>query len=294
MKTRLILIALAVWSTGSILADSVLDWNAIAANTIFAANRAAGSATLDFAVVQAAVHDAVQAYQKRFEPYAIDISGAGGSMDAAVAKATRDVLVNRFPAQAGTVDTAYNNYFTAQGLALNDPGVSVGAHAAAAIITLRTGDGSFNNAFPPIFGANAPGVWRPTTSYKPAFPPPSGLPMATPWMPDVTPFTILSGDQFRPGPPPALNSTQYRKEYDEVKALGRDTGSTRTPNQTEQALFWSDTSLRNGTVPFVPFPRITCQTAVTEHAFSHWHFSHRLTRSSVFGTPSAITCSGGR
>jgi hypothetical protein len=65
---------------------------------------------LDFAVVQAAVHDAVQAYDQRFEPYATEIQDASGSPVAAVAKATRDVLVNRFPAQDAAVHAFYVAY----------------------------------------------------------------------------------------------------------------------------------------------------------------------------------------
>jgi hypothetical protein len=85
-------------------ADAVLDWSAIASTTIVAGGRPGPSSVIDFAVVQAAVHDAVQAYDKTFAPYAVEILGATGSPAAAVAKATRDILVNRFPAQAATVD----------------------------------------------------------------------------------------------------------------------------------------------------------------------------------------------
>src|SRR5215813_13203727 len=121
----------------SIRADVVLDWNQIAADTILAPGaRPAASGILDFAVVQATIHDAVQAYQKRFETYAIDISGATGSMDAAVATAAHDVLVNRFtsPAQVMALDNAYSTFLGAHGLTTSDPGVSVGQQVAAAMI----------------------------------------------------------------------------------------------------------------------------------------------------------------
>src|SRR6478609_1751130 len=126
-------IAMMLVGANTARAEAVMDWNAIAATTIFAAGRPGPSAVIDLAVVQAAVHDAVQAYDKTFEPYATDISGASGSPDAAVAKATHDILVNRFssPAQVAAVDAAYANYLAAHGLAADDPGVSVGAAAAA-------------------------------------------------------------------------------------------------------------------------------------------------------------------
>jgi hypothetical protein len=241
MKHQLLRMALAMILAGATAAraDAVLDWNAIAAQTIFAAGRPGPSVVIDLAVVQAAVHDAVQAYDKRFEPYATEISGASGSPAAAIAKATRDILVNRLPAQAGSVDTAYTNYLAANGLAADDPGVSVGAAAAAGMIALRTGDGAFPNPSPVFNGTNLVGMWRPTPSYLPG-PPASGASMAIPWLADVTPFVVLSGDQFVAPPPPLLGTSLYRKEYDEVKALGALIGSSRTPEQTQIAYFWAD------------------------------------------------------
>jgi hypothetical protein len=63
--------------------------------------------------------------------------------------------------------------------------------------------------------------------------------MAAPWLGSVKPFTLDSSSQLRPGPPPHLNSGRYAKEYDEVKALGALEGSTRTPEQTDLAYFYS-------------------------------------------------------
>src|SRR5689334_14703835 len=241
MKRQFLQMALAIVLAGATTAraDAVLDWNAIAAQTIFAAARPGPSSVIDLAVVQAAVHDAVQAYDKEFEPYATEISGASGSPAAAIAKATRDVLVNRFPAQAGSLQTAYTNYLVANGLATDDPGVSVGAAAAVGMIALRIGDGAFPNPAPVFNGTNLVGMWRPTPSFLPGAPL-SGASMAVPWLADVTPFVVLSGDQFAAPPPPSLGSGLYRKEYDEVKALGALFGSSRTPEQTQIAYFWAD------------------------------------------------------
>src|SRR5687768_8763966 len=112
MKHQLLRLALAVMLAGATTAraDAVLDWNTIASQTILAGPHPGATIILDFAIVQAAVHDAVQAYDKRYEPYATDIQGAAGSPVAAVAKAARDVLANRFPAQAATVHATYLAY----------------------------------------------------------------------------------------------------------------------------------------------------------------------------------------
>jgi hypothetical protein len=56
----------------------------------------------------------------------------------------------------------------------------------------------------------------------------------------VTPFAIPTSDFFRPNGPPAFESTKYAADYNEVKALGADDKSTRTPDQTKIALFWAD------------------------------------------------------
>jgi hypothetical protein len=216
----------------SVSADAVADWNAIAVQATVTAARPGPSGVLDVAMVQAAVYDAVQAIEKRYEPYYVEIPGASGSPEAAAAKAAHDVLVSRFPAQASSLDTTYQQYLLNHGLSESDPGVAVGATAAAGIIALRACDGSFPNPAPPPFtGGTAIGIWRPT--------PPGNLPMAAPWLSNVTPFTLTRPSQFRAGPPPALTSREYTRDYNEVKAMGSLNNSSRTPEQTELAQFWN-------------------------------------------------------
>ena len=107
------LVGMLTLATASVLsapaaADPISQLNAIASDTIFAGGRPAGAAPLlDFAMVHAAIHDAVQASEKRFEPYAAHIPHATGSRVAAAAAAARDVLVNRFPAQTANIDAKY-------------------------------------------------------------------------------------------------------------------------------------------------------------------------------------------
>jgi hypothetical protein len=103
------------------------------------------------AVVQAAVYDAVEAIGGKFKPYHVQIPGASGSPEAATAKAAHDVLVNIFPAQTASLDTAYRDYLAKKGLADNDPGVTVGQTAAAGILALRASDGRVPNPLPPPF-----------------------------------------------------------------------------------------------------------------------------------------------
>jgi hypothetical protein len=209
-------------------ADVVADWNRIAVQATLTAGRPGPSGVIDIAMVHAAVYDAVQAVEGRYEPYYVEIKGASGSPVAAAARAARDVLASRFPAQAGTFDSAYQQTLSAHGLSDSDPGVGAGARAAAGIIALRACDGSFPSpAPPPFFGGTGIGVWR------------SATPMAAQWLGDVTPFTMTRPSQFRADPPPALTSREYAKDYNEVKSLGSLSNSARTPAQTDLAHFWA-------------------------------------------------------
>jgi len=218
-------------------ADVVLDWNAIAIQTIGAAvpPRPGPSAILDVAVVHVAIHDAIQAFEGRFEPYVGSIPNATGSPIAAAATAAHDVLVARFPSQTGALDTLLSNYLNNLGL-LGDAGVAVGQQAAVGILNLRAGDGSFPSNPQVFVGGTEPGEWRPT--------PPAFAPMAAPWLGTVVPFTLKDSTQLAASPPPPhLRSGEYARDYDEVKALGSAGSTARTQAQTDLALFYTDNFL---------------------------------------------------
>src|SRR5215475_791761 len=238
MKTRLatltcLIVCICLSWAKPLCADVVSDWNAIAAQTTIPV-RPGPSAILDLAMVHAAMHDAIQAYQGRFESYSGPIPNATGSAIAAAARAAHDVLVARVPSQSAALDTLLDNYLSGLGLQ-GDAGLLIGQQAAANILNLRAGDGSFPSN-PEIFvGGTAPGEWRPT--------PPAFAPMATPWLGAVTPFTLNDATKFRSPPPPSLESGKYVHDYNEVKALGSINSTARTQAQTDLALFYSDNFL---------------------------------------------------
>lgn len=211
-------------------ADAVNDWNELAQQFI-AAGHPGPAGILDSAMVQAAVHDAVQAYDGRFEPYAAALGPGTGSPVAAVAAAARGVLAARLPTQAAAVDLEYLTYLSDRGLG-TDAGIAVGEQAAAAVLAARAGDGSFPVGFPNFTGGTAPGQWRPT--------PPAFQPMAAPWMGAVRPFTRDDTGGCQPAPVPALASPEYARHYNEVKTLGSATSARRTPAQTSLARFYSE------------------------------------------------------
>ena len=239
-RSFLAIFTLAIQPLETARADIVTDWNAVAEATLFAptAGRPGPVAFLDMAVVHAAVHDAVQAIDKRFHPYYVEIPAASGSPLAAAAKAAHDVLVDIVPAKSADLAAAYLASLALYDLAEDDPGVVVGQEAAAGILALRADDGRVPPLPWPIFVGPpnpGPGDWRPTL---PAF-----APMATPWLGSVPCFAINSGDQYRPKPPPPLNSKRYAQDYNEVKALGGAPGTgARTPEQTDLAYFYGGLS----------------------------------------------------
>src|SRR5687767_4237356 len=109
MKKCLIPFCALILCASTAWADVISDWNSeIGPRVAASMSRRGPSVVLDFAVVHLAMHDAVQAFERRYEPYCAAISSASGSPVAAASKAARDVLVGLFPAQIGTIDAKYS------------------------------------------------------------------------------------------------------------------------------------------------------------------------------------------
>ena len=241
-RVFIIVVSCLIWA-GPARADVVVDWNVFIAQAIATAGTARPSPAnvFDYAMVHLAMHDAIQAIEGRFQRYCAALPNGSGSPIAAAATAAHDVLVSLFPAQTGSLDPAYDTYLADRGLTGN-PGVLAGEQAAACIIALREGDGRYP-ANPEVFiGGTSPGEWRPTsfTGTPPVIP----VPMVTPWVATVTPFTLKDPAHFRASPPPPhLTSGKYAKDYNEVKALGSLASTARSPEQTDVAYFFSDNSV---------------------------------------------------
>src|SRR5262245_19519147 len=217
MLAVITILAILIFSPTQAQADAVSDWNQYAIQRIGAEVPAHPTPLvfIDMAMVQVAVYDAVQAIEKQYKPYHVQIPGASGSPSAAAAKAARDMLISLLPGQSMTISNDYNLYLSSHGILDTDPGIAVGATAAAGIIALRAHDGRNPPGQVPFVGGTALGQWRPTPSFQPG-PPASFSPMVAPWIAKVTPFALKSGDQFRAAPPPGLNSHEYTEAYNEV------------------------------------------------------------------------------
>jgi Tol biopolymer transport system component len=235
--------------------DAVIAWNENAGE----AARAACISPIDnplhesraYAMTHVAIHDALNAIDRRSQPYAFDGEARRrASPDAAVAAAARDVLVallSQIPAPfppacgAAGVASVEADYMVALG-AIPDGraktrGIEVGKSAAAAILALRAADGSNTPLGVPGYPQGAlPGVYR----FTPGFP----FAFAPGWA-DVTPFVLKDSSEFRPGPPDAVTGRKYAADFKEVKRLGGDgvtTPSARTAEQTEIARFWVESA----------------------------------------------------
>ena len=139
------------------------------------------------------------------------------------------MLLHYFPVQQAALDADYAAALAAipDGAAKSD-GIQVGQEAAAGIIALRQDDGygvDIGFVMPPP----APGVWQLPANQSPM----------TPWVAQMRPFMLESPDQFRPGPPLKLTSSEWTADYNEVKAMGAINSPYRSAEQTDVAKFWS-------------------------------------------------------
>jgi hypothetical protein len=205
-------------------ADVVTTWNARIV-TCVAAGRPGPTGVLDTALAHAAMHDAVQAIQGRFESYYyVNPAWLGvGSTEAAAAAAADGVLRGLY----GTTPTCLSGVTSPSVTYAGDPGLTVGAEAAHALLSQYRP--AFATSRDPFIGGTAPGEWRPTPGITAG---------ANVYMSETTPYTLLSPRQFRPEPPPPLKSERYAREYDEVKRLGSLNSTDRTAAQTDLARFW--------------------------------------------------------
>jgi hypothetical protein len=235
-------------------ANEVVQWNETTMKFVESNGQNAVVSTRTLAMVHGAVHDALNAINRKYDAYYFEgPADSAASPDAAVAAAAHTVLVgiaNSFgtPAQKGAaLALAEQAYVTSIARVTASParnqGVAVGRAAGAAMLALRKDDGATRDA--PYTPGMGPGKWRPHPNPVPANPPIANpdaargyLPSALPGWGNVTPFTLLSPSQFWLPGPPALTSATYARDYNEVKSVGGKVSTVRTADQTEIARFW--------------------------------------------------------
>jgi len=186
-------------------------------------------------IAQLAMFDAINAVlDGPYRPFASKpASLVGASPEAAAIRAAYIVALNEFPSKAATIESAYSaSIAVVSGSpdAIAD-GIAVGEAAAYGVLAARVGDHRNDPELEGYTPGSGPGAWSPT---PPAFANPQ-----TPFLRFVTPFGYDDPARFRPHAPPALDSRTYTAVYNESKDVGRATDTSRTPEQSATALFWS-------------------------------------------------------
>jgi hypothetical protein len=216
--------------------NPVLQWNRVLLVIVRTpgAQPATIHPTRSFAIMHAAIYDAVNSIDRTHKPYLVRLGGVpqSASQDAAAAVAAHDVLAALYPNFQAMLDAQLQQSLAPipEG-ADKAAGVSVGRKVAAQIPALRKNDGSVAKPIPFVFG-NAPGDYQST---PPNFP---KQPQFTHWS-HVTPFALERANQFRPGPPPPLTSDTYSDAFNEVKLLGIANATASTPDQALTGRFWN-------------------------------------------------------
>ncbi len=244
MKTLLFagttIAALAAANLAPVMAETtkpvsqVVQWN----RTLLVIVRTPGAQpatihpTRSFAIMHAAIYDAVNAIEGTHQPYLVRLGASHfASQEAAAAAAAHEVLVKLYPSSQATLDAQLQQALAQLPNRGKTDGIRIGNTVADRILALRNNDGSNAQPIPYVFG-NASGDYQST---PPNFP---KQPQFTHWS-RVTPFALESASQFRPGGPPRLIGDRYSDAFDQVKLLGIAGSTTATPDQALIGQFWN-------------------------------------------------------
>src|SRR5882757_4764018 len=222
--------SLAVAIPASARANVITDWDEKAVTVV--TPMASLSGTLPYmaqrmmGMVHAAMFDAVNSIEQRYRPYLVQLPAAPTtSKEVAAAAAAAAILATIDAKTAGDMKAALATYLAPlpDGASKSD-GIALGEAVAAKVLEARAND-----------GCDAPDAYRPRTS--PGIYVPTAITINSMW-PDMKPFAIAKGSQFRPKPPIALDSKEWATDYNELKDYGGQHSAKRTAQQTETARFW--------------------------------------------------------
>jgi hypothetical protein len=236
------LMAVSPLSATAAVSDPVLQWIGVMNDAVITAKSTPLVTTRVVALVSASVFDAVNGIHPAYQPLYVTPNARGyASQRAAAVQAAYVILKSIYSLQAGTLgaerDASIAAIAATESAKSVQAGVVWGQTVATSILALRSTDG-FTPPAPPFVGVlgietltAAVGVWRPTPTLN-AF-------GAGPQFATMTPWVLTRPSQFRLPPPLALNSPEYAADYNEVKTMGIYTGSSRSADQSELALFWA-------------------------------------------------------
>jgi hypothetical protein len=227
-RTPIAAAALLLSIASAARADVVTDWNVKTIETLAAEKAPLTLGSRNIAIVHAAVFDAVNAVTREHMPYRARLQApAGASAEAAAAAAAHTTLLRLYPARKAPLDAALEaSLKTLPDDAARRDGMALGEQAAAALLAQRANDGAVQSVA--YTARTTAGAWTV----------PSGMTPLAPHWGQVTPFALSSGAQFRAPPPPAPDSAQQLRDYDEVHRLGGKASTQRTQEQTDAARLW--------------------------------------------------------
>ncbi len=240
--------------TDPLAEHEVLRWNRLAMEVAAEGQTDPLTESRVFAMAQLAVHNALNAVDYRYEQYGRQLRVvAPADRDLAVATAAHRVLTFHFPAAYPKLTAALKETIarTPEGAAKHN-GSQLGYTAAEVVIELRKDDGADRPV--EYVPGTEPGAYRPT--------PPDFTPAAFAHWGAVKPFVLADAAQFRPEPPPAPGSARALADIAEVLAVGRDSSTTRTAEQSEIAKYWYENSTQG-------WNRVA-REIVLEHGANEW------------------------
>ena len=244
--------------------DEVLYWNAVGVRAmngvpagpggVPAAIPAVGGALQPrvLSIMHVAIFDAVNGIERRYEPiHVTETAPRGASKRAAAVQAAYTALSRLFPAHQARglfeadLETSLAGIVSEEGLENSESisrGREWGAHVANAVVAFADTDRVFPLTTYPGTPSPGPGVWRPTPRPNPTPPPTelAGLPGQFLSLASGRPWVLADPPTaWRPVGPVALTSAIYTQDLNDIKAIGSRVSATRTPAQTQSALFWA-------------------------------------------------------
>lgn len=188
------------------------------------------------AMMHLAMHDALNAIDRRYSPYAYKNENSGADPLAAAAQAAYQVALSQYPNEKAQLDALLKKWLAAVGDgAAKAQGITLGKATAAAILKLREDD-RWNGEAEYTWHPMGPGVYAEFHEHSGT---PEGFVFGAGWA-AARPFMLNSPDHFRSPPPPAIDSPQYAEAFNEVKAVGSSESTIRTADQAHLAMWWKD------------------------------------------------------
>lgn len=214
--------------------SQVIQWNAVAMETMQGPSYNALFATRVMSMVHIAMHDALNGIAPVYDTYASATQDKKADPITALSAAAYTVLVEIFPDKKASLDLALANAIKeVKAGDARDRGLRLGVVAGKAIVARRSNDGALQDPIAKVENPLLPGLYQAT--------PPMPILFAPFWKTLPT-FGLTSPGQFRVGPRPELNSAAYTWDYNEVKNKGAKLNSTRTEEETIIAKFWYEFS----------------------------------------------------